>query len=49
MKIVPELYCSNIEATRKFYTEILRMNIKYERPRENFIYFTRAGVDPMVE
>lgn len=48
-KLVPELYCSNIEKTKNFYLEILGFEIKYQRIQEHFIYFTLDGVDIMVE
>jgi len=49
LKLVPELYCENIEVTRQFYTEVFGFKVKYERPEEQFIYFTLDGVDVMVE
>ena len=49
MKLVPELYCDDIEATKKFYVEIFGFKIKYERPAEQFVYFTLDDVDIMVE
>ncbi len=49
MKLVPELCCEDIEATKKFYVEVLGFTIKYERPEEQFAYFTLDGVDIMSE
>ena len=49
LKVVPELYCSDIEITRRFYVEVFGFEIKYERPEEQFVYFTLEGVDIMVE
>ncbi len=49
MKVVPELLCTNIELTKKFYVEALEFEVKYERPEERFVYFTREGVDLMCE
>lgn len=49
MSIVPEVYCSDIQISRGFYTNILLMNIKYERPEEGFIYFEKDGGELMVE
>ena len=48
-KLVPELYCENIEATKKFYVEVFGFEIKYERVEEQFAYFTLDGVDIMAE
>jgi len=49
LKLVPELYCDDIEITKQFYTDVLGFNIKYQRIAEQFIYFTFDGVDIMVE
>ena len=49
MKLIPELCCEDIEATKKFYVEVLGFTIKYERPEEQFAYFTLDGVDIMAE
>ena len=49
LKLVPELYCSDIDVTKKFYTEVFGFAIKYERPEEQFARFTLDGVDIMVE
>ncbi len=49
MKVVPELLCEDLDRTRQFYTQVLGFTVKYERPDERFIYFTRDGVDVMSE
>lgn len=49
LKLVPEIYCSDIVATTRFYTEIFGFNIKYQRPEDEFVYFTLDDVDIMVE
>jgi catechol 2,3-dioxygenase-like lactoylglutathione lyase family enzyme len=49
LKITPELYCEDLDITKKFYTEVFGFTIKYERPKEQFIYFSLDGVDIMVE
>ena len=49
LKLVPELICEDIELTKKFYTEVFGFEIKYERPEEQFAYFTLDGVDIMAE
>ena len=49
MKLVPELLCSNIDATKDFYCRILGFNIAYERPEEKFAYFNKNGIEIMVE
>ena len=48
-KLVPELYCENIEITKKFYVEVFGFQIKYERVAEQFVYFTLDDVDIMAE
>ena len=49
LKLVPEIYCTDIEATKNFYLKIFGFEIKYERPQERFIRFTLNGVDIMAE
>ncbi|MCE0556382.1 VOC family protein [Motilimonas sp. E26] len=49
LKLVPELYCADIEVTKKFYTEVFGFEVKYERIEEQFVYFTLGGVDIMAE
>lgn len=47
--LVPELHCSDLEATKRFYVDLFGFEIKYERPEETFVYFTLDGSDLMVE
>ena len=49
MKVVPELLCSDINNTKAFYTDVLGFKVKYQRPEDRFVYFTRDGVDVMCE
>ncbi|MGC9491459.1 bleomycin resistance protein [Vibrio genomosp. F10] len=49
LKLVPELYCQDINVTKKFYVEVLGFHIKYERAEEEFAYFTLDDVDIMAE
>lgn len=49
LKLVPELYCENIEVTKRFYIEVFGFEVKYERVEEEFVYFTLDGVDIMAE
>ena len=48
-KLVPELYCEDIQVTKKFYIDVFGFEVKYERVEEEFVYFTLNGVDIMVE
>ena len=49
LKLVPELYCTDIYRTKQFYVDVFGFEIKYEREEEQFVYFTLDGVDIMVE
>jgi len=35
-KLVPELYCSNIERSLAFYVNVLGFSVRYARPEERF-------------
>lgn len=48
-KLVPELYCEDIEVTKKFYVEVFGFEVKYERVEEEFVYFALNNVDLMAE
>ena len=48
-KLVPELGCSNIERSLKFYTEILGFEVLYARPEEGFAYVSRDGAELMLD
>lgn len=49
MRVIPELQCTDIEATKRFYVKVLGFEVRFERPEERFAYFTREGVDLMSE
>jgi catechol 2,3-dioxygenase-like lactoylglutathione lyase family enzyme len=49
LKVVPELYCTDIAVTKEFYLNVFGFSIKYERVDEQFVYFTLDGVDIMIE
>ncbi|WP_447927815.1 bleomycin resistance protein [Vreelandella sp. EE27] len=49
LKMVPELYCTDIDESVSYFTQVLEFIIKYERPDEHFVYLTREGVDLMLE
>jgi catechol 2,3-dioxygenase-like lactoylglutathione lyase family enzyme len=48
-RIVPELLCTDIAVTKRFYLDVLGFDIRYERPEEMFAYLLFAGADVMVE
>ncbi|MEU4233911.1 VOC family protein [Nonomuraea sp. NPDC026600] len=47
-RLVPELICSDIQASLAFY-RLLGFRIRYERPQERFAYLERGGADLMLE
>ncbi len=48
-KVVPELYCTNIEVTKRFYVDVFGFEIKYERVEDKFAYFILNDVRIMAE
>ncbi|MCL9774465.1 bleomycin resistance protein [Vibrio methylphosphonaticus] len=49
MRVVPELYCFDIQRSIDFYVDVLGFRVKYQRPSEAFVFLTRHGVDLMLE
>ena len=47
--LVPELICSDIAASLKFYCELLGFQILYERPKERFAYLGLGSAELMLE
>lgn len=47
-RLVPELICSDIHASLAFY-RLLGFQIRYERPRERFVYLELNEADLMLE
>lgn len=48
-KLVPELYCSNIDESLDFYQNLLGFRVLYARPEERFIYLELNGVELMLD
>jgi catechol 2,3-dioxygenase-like lactoylglutathione lyase family enzyme len=48
-KLVPELYCSDIERSLRFYLDMLGFRIAYQRAEERFAYLVREGAELMIE
>ena len=48
-KLVPELHCSDIEASLRFYTQVLGFSILFSRPEERFAYLEREDAQVMIE
>ncbi|MFT7682443.1 MAG: catechol 2,3-dioxygenase-like lactoylglutathione lyase family enzyme [Moritella dasanensis] len=49
LRVVPELYCFDINVSKAFFITVLGFAVKYERPEEEFAYLTLDGVDLMLE
>lgn len=47
--LTPELYCSSIEASLVFYTEVLGFEIQYQRKEEGFAMLERQGSRIMLD
>lgn len=47
--LIPELYCSNIDLSLIFYTEILGFSVRYARLKESFAFLEREGAQLMLE
>lgn len=47
--LVPELVCTDIERSVRFYTEVLGFEVLYSRPEERFAYLRREGAEIMLE
>jgi catechol 2,3-dioxygenase-like lactoylglutathione lyase family enzyme len=48
-KLVPELFCSDIDRSLRFYTEVLGFSVLYARPEERFAYLEREGAELMLD
>jgi lactoylglutathione lyase len=48
-KLVPELICSNLAESLRFYTELLGFRVLYSRPEVRFAYLEREGAELMLE
>jgi len=48
-RLVPDLICSDIDRSLRFYTEILGFAVLYSRPEERFAYLNREGAHIMIE
>jgi catechol 2,3-dioxygenase-like lactoylglutathione lyase family enzyme len=48
-RLVPELYCTDIERSLRFYRETLGFEVRYARPEERFAYLERDGAQLMLE
>jgi catechol 2,3-dioxygenase-like lactoylglutathione lyase family enzyme len=48
-KLVPELICSDLPRSLRFYTELAGFRVLYERPEERFAFLDRDGAQLMLE
>lgn len=47
--LIPELYCSDIQASLSFYQKTLGFRVLYDRPEEGFAMLEREGARMMLE
>jgi catechol 2,3-dioxygenase-like lactoylglutathione lyase family enzyme len=48
-RLVPELYCSSLEQSLRFYLDLLGFEVEFVRPEERFAYIKREGAEVMLE
>lgn len=48
-KLVPELICSDLARSLRFYTEVAGFRLLYERREERFAFLDREGAQLMLE
>lgn len=48
-KMVPELSVSNINASKKFYIDVLDFKVEYEREEDKFAFVSLDGVQLMLD
>ena len=48
-KLIPELTVSDINTTKKFYTEVLGFKIEYERINDKFAFLSLGEAQLMIE
>lgn len=48
-KLVPELSVSDIQESKKFYIDILKFKLEYERQEDKFVYLSYFGAQIMLE
>ncbi|MDN3701961.1 bleomycin resistance protein [Vibrio artabrorum] len=49
LRVVPELYCFDMDVSKSYFINVLGFALKYERIDEKFAYLTLDGVDIMLE
>lgn len=48
-RLVPELVCRDLTASRRFYVGILGFRVLFERPEDRFVYLEREGAELMLD
>jgi len=48
-RLVPELICSDLEQSLRFYVGLLGFRVLYARPEEQFAFLEREGAELMLE
>jgi catechol 2,3-dioxygenase-like lactoylglutathione lyase family enzyme len=48
-KLVPELYCSDLDRSIRLYVDLLGFEVPFARPEERFAYLNREGAEIMLE
>lgn len=48
-KLIPELTVSDINTSKKFYTEVLGFKIEYERIKDKFAFLSLGEAQLMIE
>jgi catechol 2,3-dioxygenase-like lactoylglutathione lyase family enzyme len=47
-KLVPELFCSDLDQSLRFYRGLLGFEILYDRPEGRFAFLHRDGAEIMI-
>jgi catechol 2,3-dioxygenase-like lactoylglutathione lyase family enzyme len=47
--LVPELVCTDLDRSLRFYQAVLGFSLRYARPEERFAYLEREGAELMLE
>jgi catechol 2,3-dioxygenase-like lactoylglutathione lyase family enzyme len=49
VKLVPELYCTDLERSLEFYIQVCGFAVRYSRPEDRFAYLDLDGAELMLE
>ena len=49
MKLIPEMLCTDLAASRRFFQDVLGFKLAYERPEDQFVRLSLEGNDLMLE